>query len=122
MVLIGALTIARGALLIVVQFGATIAATYMVANLFPAPLNVGTSLHPEVTMAQAVLVEMLLTSFVVFTILMLAAEQHEATFLAPVGIGLAAFLVHLIGKAHLMSTLHLASHLLSNVVNMAKKI
>jgi aquaporin related protein len=98
MILIGALTVARGALLIVVQTGATIAAAYMVSALFPAPLNVGTTLHPDVSLAQGVLVEMLLTSLLVFTILMLAAEQHEATFLAPVGIGLAAFIAHLIGE------------------------
>lgn len=70
----------------------------MVANLFPAPLNTGTALHPDVSIAQGVIVEMLLTSLVVFTILMLAAEQHEATFLAPVGIGLAVFLVHMVGE------------------------
>ena len=41
---------------------------------------------------------MLLTSQLVFTIFMLAAEKHEATFLAPVGIGLSAFIAELIGK------------------------
>jgi len=41
---------------------------------------------------------MLLTSQLVFTIFMLAAEKHEATFLAPVGIGLSASIAELIGK------------------------
>lgn len=33
----------------------------------------------------------------VFTIFLLAAEKHRATFIAPVGIGLALFIAHLAG-------------------------
>ena len=98
MVLIGALTIARGVLLMVVQTIGTMAAAYLVNAIYPAPLNVATTLHPDVSYAQGVIIEMILTSQLAFTILMLAAEQHEATYLAPIGIGLAAFLDHLIGE------------------------
>lgn len=116
MVLIGAITPVRGVLLIVVQIGATIGAGYLCAGIFPAPMNVDTLLHPQVTIAQGVLIEMILTSLLVFTILMLAAEQHEATFLAPVGIGLAGFLCHMIGKfpssiQHYVVALDLKTHL-----------
>lgn len=40
---------------------------------------------------------MFLTALLVFTIFMLAAEKHRATFIAPVGIGLALFIAHLAG-------------------------
>ncbi len=41
---------------------------------------------------------MFLTMLLVFVILMLAAEKHNATFIAPVGIGLALFVAELAGQ------------------------
>ena len=41
---------------------------------------------------------MFLTALLVFVILMLAAEKHNATFIAPIGIGLALFVAELAGK------------------------
>jgi aquaporin related protein len=40
---------------------------------------------------------MFMTALLVFTIFMLAAEKHRATFIAPIGIGLALFVAHLAG-------------------------
>lgn len=40
---------------------------------------------------------MFLTALLVFVILMLAAEKHNATYIAPVGIGLALFVAELAG-------------------------
>ena len=40
---------------------------------------------------------MFLTAELIFVILMLAAEKHKGTFLAPVGIGLALFIAELAG-------------------------
>jgi aquaporin rerated protein, other eukaryote len=40
---------------------------------------------------------MFLTTLLVLTILMLAVEKHKATYIAPVGIGLALFICHLAG-------------------------
>jgi len=40
---------------------------------------------------------MFLTAELIFTILMLAAEKHKGTFLAPIGIGLALFIAELAG-------------------------
>jgi hypothetical protein len=40
---------------------------------------------------------MFLTTQLVFTIFMLAAEKHRATFIAPVGIGLSLFIAELMG-------------------------
>ena len=42
-------------------------------------------------------IEMFLTFELVFAILMLAAEKHKGTFLAPIGIGLALFIAELAG-------------------------
>ena len=47
-------------------------------------------------MAQGVWIEALCTSELVFTIIMLAKEKHRATFIAPVGIGLALFIAELV--------------------------
>lgn len=96
--LIGALTWARVAILCAVQTAGAIVAAYMVSALFPGGLNVGTALHPDTSIAQGVIIEMLLTSQLVFTIFMLAAEKHDATFIAPVGIGLSLFIAELIGE------------------------
>jgi aquaporin related protein len=41
--------------------------------------------------------EMFLTALLMLAILFLAAEKHKATFLAPVGIGLALFMAEMTG-------------------------
>ena len=46
---------------------------------------------------QGLFIEMFLTAQLVFTIFMLAAEKHKATFIAPVGIGLSLFIAELTG-------------------------
>lgn len=65
--------------------------------MFPTPLNVSTSLGDGVSLAQGVFIEAVLTFELVFTIFMLAAEKHRATFVAPVGIGLALFIAEMSG-------------------------
>ncbi len=99
MALIGAITWFRCALLCVAQTIATIAASYIVYALFNGGLNVAVGLGGGTSTAQGVLIEMLLTAQLAFTIFMLAAEQHAATHLAPVGIGLSLFIAELIGDS-----------------------
>jgi aquaporin rerated protein, other eukaryote len=98
MALIGAITWARCALLCVTQTVATIAASYLVHALFNGGLNVATELGGGTSYAQGVIIEMILTAQLAFTIFMLAAEQHPGTFLAPIGIGLSYFIAELVGK------------------------
>ncbi|OAP64005.1 hypothetical protein AYL99_03232 [Fonsecaea erecta] len=81
----------RGLLLFPSQILGGIVAAALVRCMLPGPLVVGTTLSNDTTPAQGVFIEMFLTSLLVFTILMLAAEKHYATFMAPVGIGLALF-------------------------------
>ena len=87
----------RGLLVFVSQLLGGIAAAGVVAALFPGPLNVKTTLRPGTSVAQGLFIEMFLTAQLVFTIFMLAAEKHKATFIAPVGIGLSLFIAELSG-------------------------
>jgi len=73
------------------------AAAGVVSAILPGPLNVATNLGNGVTPTMGVFLEMFLTSLLVFAIFMLAAEKHKATFLAPVGIGLALFVAEMVG-------------------------
>ncbi|KAL8948569.1 MAG: hypothetical protein Q9222_005255 [Ikaeria aurantiellina] len=69
----------------------------VVQVLFPGPLNVRTALSPGTSISRGLFIEMFLTAQLVFTIFMLAAEKHKATFIAPVGIGLSLFIAELAG-------------------------
>jgi aquaporin related protein len=75
----------------------SICAAGIVSALFPGPLNVSTNLGGGTTIAQGLFIEMFLTAELVFVIFMLAAEKHKATFLAPIGIGLALFVSEMTG-------------------------
>ena len=97
MCLVGAVPWFRGLLLFVVQILGGVTAAALVACMFPGPLNVQTSLGGGTTVVQGLFIEMILTAELVFTIFMLAAEKHRATFIAPVGIGLSLFIIELVG-------------------------
>ena len=83
--------------MIVAQMVGAIVGAFLVSALFTGQLNVSTTPFATTTNAQAVLIEMLLTTLLVFTIFMLAAEKHTGNFVAPVGIGLALFIAELVG-------------------------
>ena len=97
MVLVQSIPIVRAALLIGAQVTGSIFASFLVKFLFPTPLNVRTTLTGGTSLAQGVFIEAVLTAELVFTIFMLAKEKHKATFIAPVGIGLALFIAELVG-------------------------
>jgi aquaporin related protein len=46
---------------------------------------------------QRIFIKSILAAELVFTIFMLAKEKHKATFIAPVGIGLALFIAEMVG-------------------------
>ncbi|ORY81991.1 aquaporin-like protein, partial [Protomyces lactucae-debilis] len=95
--LIGSITPLRMVLLTIAQFLGGIAAAAIVDALSPGALNVSVSLSQGTSTVQGLFLEMFLTIMLVFTIIMLAAEKHKATFVAPVGIGLSLFIAHLWG-------------------------
>lgn len=97
MCLIGAVTWFRGAIVITAQIIGAIASSAVVSALFPGPFSVKTNLSTDTSIVRGLFIEMFLTAELVFTIFMLAAEKHQATFIAPIGIGLALFVCELCG-------------------------
>ncbi|GFZ47397.1 Aquaporin-2 [Saitozyma sp. JCM 24511] len=97
MVLVGALTPLRGALLSFVQILGAITGAAIIQAVTPGTLNVQTTLGGGTSIAQGLFIEMFLTSLLMLAILLLAAEKHKATYIAPVGIGLALFVAELFG-------------------------
>ncbi|KAK7935652.1 aquaporin-like protein [Apiospora marii] len=89
---------ARGAFLMPTQLIACMCAGGVVRAMFPGDLaGVNTILAPGVNLAQGVFAEMFFTAYLVFVVLMLAAEKSRDTFLAPVGIGLALLVAEIPG-------------------------
>lgn len=89
----------RTTFLIPAQLIACMAAGGVVKAMFPGDMaSLNTTLAPGVNIAQGLFAEMFFTSYLVFVVLMLAAEKSKDTFLAPVGIGLALFVAEIPGK------------------------
>lgn len=88
----------RGLFLVPAEILGGICAAALVECMLPGQISVvNTELGNSVSVAQGVFIEMFLTSLLIFTIHMLAAEKSKVTFLAPLGIGLALFVAELAG-------------------------
>jgi len=98
-VLLGAMPPLKGALLVVAQLVGGIFAAGLAEILLPGDLKVNTTINygTGINTAQALFLEAFLTFELTMTIYMLAVEKHRATFMAPLGIGLALFVSHLAG-------------------------
>ncbi|KAK9896930.1 aquaporin-like protein [Cystobasidium minutum MCA 4210] len=97
--LIGGLKTVRAILLTGAQMAGGIAGAALVAGLTPGD-GIGsaiTTLQPGMSYPKGVFLEAFLTAMLVFTVLMLAAEKHRATYLAPIGIGLTLFVCQMFG-------------------------
>ncbi|KAJ4407736.1 hypothetical protein N0V91_003706 [Didymella pomorum] len=97
MLLCRAISPIRASLLLVAQVVGSIFSSYVVSVMFPTTFNVRTTLSSGTSLVRGVFIEAVLTAELVFTIFMLAKEKHKATFIAPVGIGLALFIAELVG-------------------------
>lgn len=117
MCLVGAMPWVRGGLIFISQIIGGIAAAGIVDVLYPGQLNVRTSLGAGTSIAQGVFIEMFLTTMLVFTIFMLAAEKSKATFVAPVGIGLSLFIAELAGVYYTGGSLNPARSFGPDVIN-----
>ncbi|GAA5822421.1 hypothetical protein JCM11251_006333 [Rhodosporidiobolus azoricus] len=95
MLLIGALTPVRAALLVVSQLLGAIVGAALISALTPGPLYALTTLRPGMSISRGCFLEMFATWLLLLAILFLAAEKTKATFLAPIGIGLALFVAEL---------------------------
>ncbi|TFK45807.1 aquaporin-like protein, partial [Heliocybe sulcata] len=95
LLLVGVIGPVRFVLYCLAQLAGGIAASALVLALTPGPLSVNTFLQQGINKAQGVFIEAFITSALVLSVLMLAAEKHQATPFAPVGIGLTLFAGHL---------------------------
>jgi glycerol uptake facilitator-like aquaporin len=76
MIVSGALSWVRGALLISAQIAGGIIAAGLNTRMLPGPVAVITTLSARTSVRQGLSIEAFLTSLLVFVILMLAAEKH----------------------------------------------
>lgn len=97
MVLVKGVSVTRAICLFVAQMLGAMLASVVVLFLFPETFNVRTTLGGGASLVQGVFIEAILTAELVFAIFMLAKEKHRATFIAPVGIGLALFIAEMAG-------------------------
>ncbi|KAM5378892.1 hypothetical protein ACJZ2D_004194 [Fusarium nematophilum] len=97
MVMVKAISVTRAVCLFIAQILGGMFASVVVLYLFPEEFNVRTTLGGGASLVQGVFIEAILTAELVFTIFMLAKEKHRATFIAPVGIGLALFIAEMAG-------------------------
>ncbi|KAF8542612.1 aquaporin-like protein [Trichophaea hybrida] len=96
-VLLQKMTPAKGALLALSQLLAGIAAAAVAEALLPVPLEVQTGLGKGVSTAQGLFIELVLTAELALTVFMIAVEKHKSTFMAPLVIGSALGVGHLVG-------------------------
>lgn len=88
----------RGLVLLPAQILGGVFAALLTSALFDAPISlVNTGLSASTSHTQGLFIETLLTVELLLAVLMLAAEKSRATFLAPVGIGLALFVAEIAG-------------------------
>lgn len=80
------------------QFLGALAAAGLVTAILPGTLQAENALSSGATATQGLFLEIILTAELVMTIIMLAVEKSRTSFIAPLGISLALFVAHLIGK------------------------
>ncbi|KAL0945459.1 hypothetical protein HGRIS_000949 [Hohenbuehelia grisea] len=95
LLLCGIIRPVRFVLYCIAQLVGAIAASAIVRGLTSAPLAVNTTLSAQTNLAQGVFIEMFITTALVLSVLMLAAEKHPTTPFAPIGVGLTLFTGHL---------------------------
>ncbi|KAF9524740.1 aquaporin-like protein [Crepidotus variabilis] len=98
--LVRVITPMRFVLYCIAQLAGGIAGAALVRALTPEPYSVNVFLKNHINKAQGVFIEMFITAALVLAVLMLAAEKHEATPFAPIGIGLTLFAGHLFALAY----------------------
>ncbi|CAN8098206.1 unnamed protein product [Discula destructiva] len=113
----GAFDWVRFACVVPMQFLGAITAAALVSALLPGRLQAENALSSGATAAQGLFLEMFLTAELVMTILMLAVEKSRTSFMAPLAIGLALFIAHLVGINYTGTSVNPARTLGPAVVN-----
>jgi aquaporin related protein len=106
MMLIRAVPPIDGLLDIISQLVGSILACAICYGLLPPGSLAMTELGSQTTVVQGLFIEMFLTSQIVIAVFMLATEKNKATFIAPVGIGLAVFACILMGSTYTGASLN----------------
>ncbi|KXS95056.1 hypothetical protein AC578_3886 [Pseudocercospora eumusae] len=107
LVITGQLPAIRGAIFFPTQIIGGIVAAAVASAIIPGDIAVTqTTLADGMNKAQGVFLEMFLTAYLVFVILMLAAEKSKATFIAPIGIGMALFVAQIAGVSYTGASLN----------------
>jgi aquaporin related protein len=101
--LVGAVPGVRCCVVFLAQIIGGIAAAAAVSATFPGPMAVNVRLGGGTSVARGLFIEMFTTTQLAFCVIMLAAVKHKATFLAPLGIGLALFIGHLCSKCSVVT-------------------
>ncbi|KAB8305176.1 hypothetical protein EYC80_004466 [Monilinia laxa] len=94
--LLDAVAPVRAILLVIAQLCASCIAAILVEKIFPNQFGAATALGSGTSVGQGFVIETITTAVLIFTIIMLAVEKHRATFIAPIGIGMALFVAHMI--------------------------
>jgi len=115
--LVGGLPLLRSSIVFVAQILGGMAAAGVVSVLFPGEMAVDTTLGGGASVVQGLFIEMFLTAELVFVVIMLAAEKHKSTYLAPLGIGISFFLAELVGVYFTGGSLNFARSFGPAVVN-----
>lgn len=93
--IVGAVKPVRCVLVIIAQLVGAIVASAILDGLTTGPLLVNVSLGAGTSRTQGLFIEMFTTATLVLSILMLAAEKHSMTPMAPLGFGFTLFVVML---------------------------
>lgn len=96
LMLAGAVPPIRGALMMLLQMVAGMAAAGAVLAMTPGPILFANGLGGGCSRLRGVFIEMFGTAILCLTVLLMAVEKARATFMAPFVIGMALFIGHLI--------------------------
>ncbi|KAG0657703.1 hypothetical protein C6P46_006259 [Rhodotorula mucilaginosa] len=99
LLLVGAMSPVRAAILTFMQFLGGLAAAGLVSCMTPGQLNVRTTLAEGMSITRGLFLEAACTALLMLVILLVAAEKHSSNFIAPLPIGLALFVAELASGA-----------------------
>lgn len=96
--LVGAVPAIRCLVIVTAQILGGIAAAGISSALLTGPSPVNVRLGGGTSVVRGLFIEMFTTTMLVLTVILLAAVKSKATWLAPIGIGIALFIGHLLSK------------------------
>ncbi|OZJ02204.1 hypothetical protein BZG36_04745 [Bifiguratus adelaidae] len=96
LLLTGNVTPFRGLLYFIAEMVGSIVGSALLDAVTPGPLLGVNKVSPEINSAQDTFLEAFSTAMLVIVVLFVAVEKSKSTFLAPMAVGFAVFLAHLV--------------------------